>query len=54
MTDQEWCMQRMLAEDIFKAYLDWKDAKGIKKYKAEKLLCKYLAIRSAEEKSPRA
>ena len=52
MTDQEWCIQRRLAKNIFKSYGEWKDAKGVEKYKAEKALCRDLALRGTEESSP--
>jgi len=54
MTDSQWGVQRVLAEDIFKAYMEWDNASITRRNKAEKELCRVLALRSQYSESPRS
>ena len=54
MTDTQWSVQRALAEDIFKAYKEWDNASSAQKCRAEKRLCRVLALRSEYPESPRS
>ena len=54
MTDSQWSVQRALAEDIFKAYKEWDNAPSAQKRRAERELCRVLALRSEYPESPRS
>ena len=54
LTDTEWNMQRILADSIFTAYMEWNNAPKTSKKQAEQKLPRILALRSEYPDSPRA
>ena len=54
MTDSQWGRQRTLAENIFKAYMEWDNASDTQKRRAKNKLCRVLATRSKYPESPRS